>query len=100
MFTFNDLITEHQQRGRLYYQFLDEPSMNMGLYVLPANSTDPQSPHSEDEIYYIVQGEGILQAGDEEFPVTAGTIAYVRAEVPHKFHIEDRFTMKKDSEIE
>ena len=27
-----------------------------GLYVLPAGGTDPQRPHNEDEMYYVVRG--------------------------------------------
>ncbi|MCK7526822.1 MAG: cupin domain-containing protein [Ignavibacteriales bacterium] len=32
--------------------------MSMGLYVLPTGGGDPQSPHTEDEVYYVVSGRG------------------------------------------
>ena len=30
--------------------------MSAGVYVLPKGGTDPQKPHREDEMYYVVRG--------------------------------------------
>ena len=35
----------------MYTQFLNVPDMSAGIYRLPAGGTDPQRPHSEDELY-------------------------------------------------
>jgi hypothetical protein len=56
--TFHDLPTvsaERAQAGKLYREFLRVPSLSVGLYVLPAGGTDPQKPHKEDEVYYVVR---------------------------------------------
>jgi mannose-6-phosphate isomerase-like protein (cupin superfamily) len=58
----------------------------MGLYVLPAGGTDPQNPHSEDEVYYVVSGRGKIRVGDEDRPVQAGSVVYVAKTVEHRFH--------------
>ena len=58
----------------------------MGLYVLPAGSADPQSPHTEDEVYYVVSGAATLRVGSEDRPVKPGTLVYVEAGAEHKFH--------------
>ena len=60
--------------------------LSMGLYVIPAGGDDPQSPHNEDEIYYIVSGRGKLTAGDQEFAAQPGSILFVAKQVPYKFH--------------
>ena len=66
------------------------PSLSMGVYRLPAGSVDPQSPHTEDEVYYVVGGRAQIRVGDEERSVGPGSIVYVAASVPHRFHtIED-----------
>jgi mannose-6-phosphate isomerase-like protein (cupin superfamily) len=86
IFTVQKLLEEHGKHGRLYYEFLRQPSMSIGLYRLPAGATDPQQPHSEDEVYYIVEGEARMQVGQEDQPVSAGSIVFVAAGVRHHFH--------------
>jgi mannose-6-phosphate isomerase-like protein (cupin superfamily) len=58
----------------------------MGLYRLPAGGTDPQLPHTEDEVYYVVSGVAQINVAGEDRPVQAGSIVYVAANAPHKFH--------------
>ena len=58
----------------------------MGLYVLPAGGTDPQSPHTEDGVYYVVSGRGKIKVADEDRAVQAGSIVYVAKNVEHRFH--------------
>lgn len=77
-----------QQRvasGKLYQEFLRVPAMSAGLYVLPAGAADPQRPHHEDEMYYVVRGRGRFRAGSEETEVSAGSVLFVGAEVEHRF---------------
>ncbi|MGD9714602.1 MAG: cupin domain-containing protein, partial [Thermomicrobiales bacterium] len=60
--------------------------LSVGLYVIPAGGTDPQSPHGEVEVYYVISGKGTLRAGDKEFPAESGSVLYVAKHVPHEFH--------------
>jgi mannose-6-phosphate isomerase-like protein (cupin superfamily) len=80
------LIAKHEACGGRYLEFLRVPALSMGLYVLPAGGTDPQRPHSEDELYYVVSGRGRIQVGDEDRAVAAGTLLLVPAGVEHRFH--------------
>lgn len=82
----SQLEAKRQATGRLYLEFLRVPSMSMGLYTLPAGGRDPQSPHTEDEVYYIVRGRGQIRVSEEDRPVEAGSIIYVAANVEHRFH--------------
>ena len=72
--------------GKLYGEFLRVAVMSAGLYVLPAGATDPQRPHHEDEMYYVVRGKGRVRAGDEDREISAGSVLFVAAEVEHLFH--------------
>jgi len=74
------------QSGKLYREFLRVPAMSAGLYVLGPGATDPQRPHHEDEMYYVVRGRGRFRAGDEDREVSAGGVLFVAAEVEHRFH--------------
>jgi mannose-6-phosphate isomerase-like protein (cupin superfamily) len=72
--------------GRRYREFLRVPDLSAGLYVLDAGATDPQSPHTEDELYYVVAGRGAVTVGDRTRDVSTGSLVFVAASVPHRFH--------------
>ena len=77
---------QRSQERKLYREFLRVPAMSAGLYVLPAGGADPQRPHHEDEMYYIVRGSARFKAGDEDREVHPGGVIYVAAEVEHHFY--------------
>jgi len=66
----------------------------MGIYGLPAGGTDPQSPHTEDEVYYVLNGKAEIRVAGEDRPVQAGSIVYVAKNVDHRFHsVEEDLTV-------
>jgi mannose-6-phosphate isomerase-like protein (cupin superfamily) len=76
---------ERAVEGERYREFLRAPDLSAGLYVLEAGATDPQSPHTEDEVYYVVSGRGAITVGDERRDVGPGSLVFVAARVPHRF---------------
>ena len=93
-FELTKLISQRADLNKLYLEFLQVPNLSMGLYVLPADGTDPQSPHTEDEVYYVVSGKARIKVADEDGPVEAGSIVYVAKNVEHRFHsIEAELTV-------
>ena len=62
------------------------PDLSAGLYVLDAGATDPQSPHGEDELYYVVSGRAKVTVGDATRDIMPGSMVFVAAKVPHRFH--------------
>lgn len=88
------LIQQRADSDNLYLEFLKVPDLSMGLYVLPAGGTDPQSPHTEDEVYYVVSGRAKIKVADEDRAVQAGSIVFVAKNVVHRFHsIEEKLTV-------
>ncbi len=77
---------QRAESGQFYREFLRVPAMSAGLYVLSAGSIDPQSPHHQDELYYVIRGRGRFRAGGQDTEVSAGTVLFVAAEVEHKFY--------------
>jgi mannose-6-phosphate isomerase-like protein (cupin superfamily) len=93
-FELKDLITQRESTSKAYLEFLKVPDLSMGLYVLPAGGVDPQSPHTEDEVYYVVSGNAQIKVADEDRTVQAGSIVYVEKNVEHRFHsIEEELTL-------
>ena len=71
--------------ARRYHEFLRVPALSSGIYVLPAGATDNQSPHTEDEIYYVVRGRGKIRINGQETPVNQGSVIFVEARAEHHF---------------
>ena len=85
---FFQLTEIEQQRslaGKRYLEFLRAPALSAGLYVLPAEDADPQSPHKQDELYYVIHGRACMRIGSENQEVRAGSIVFVAAGVEHRF---------------
>jgi mannose-6-phosphate isomerase-like protein (cupin superfamily) len=80
--------------GRPYHEVMRTHDLSVGVYALEAGDTDPQGPHTEDEVYYVVSGRATITVGDEERAVRAGSIVFVDADVVHRFHdIEERLVV-------
>ncbi len=73
-------------RSQQYHEFLRRDSMSAGLYVLRAREQDLQTPHNQDELYYVVSGRGTIRVGEDDRDVGPGSIVFVEAGVEHRFH--------------
>lgn len=82
----SQVIAAQQQAGQAYLEFLRVPAMSLGLYALPAGGVDPQKPHTEGEVYYIIRGRGVIRVGEEDRLVQPGTVVFVEAGMDHRFH--------------
>ena len=54
------------------------------LLSLPVNPNQ-QKPHEQDELYFAVQGEGVLVHDGQRSPFTAGDAMFVAAGTAHHF---------------
>lgn len=72
--------------GHAWDPFLDRRDLHMGVYHLKAGATDGQSPHEEQEIYYVVHGAGAFTVDGKTTSVKAGDVLFVDAQAEHRFH--------------
>jgi mannose-6-phosphate isomerase-like protein (cupin superfamily) len=85
-FELDGLLERHQAAGNLWMEFLRVPSLSAGIYRLPAGSVDPQKPHTEDEVYYVISGRGSFTCEGTTVPANTGSTIYVAANAEHRFH--------------
>jgi mannose-6-phosphate isomerase-like protein (cupin superfamily) len=85
-FEIDKLAIQRDAVDKSYLEFLRVPSLSMGLYELAAGQEDPQQPHHEDEVYYVIKGRARIRVGEEDHPVQPGSIIYVGAFEEHNFH--------------
>jgi mannose-6-phosphate isomerase-like protein (cupin superfamily) len=86
VFRLDDLDAERAANQGAYLRFLREPHMSAGLYALQAGQSDPQQPHEQDEVYVVVSGRASITVGEETTTVARGSVVYVPARTPHRFH--------------
>lgn len=93
-FELASLVEKQKASGRPYLEFLRVPSLSCGVYSLPRGASDLQSPHDEDEVYFVVSGRGRVRIGSEEQAVGPGSILYVEATSDHSFfEIDEDITL-------
>lgn len=77
-----------------YREFLRVPSLSCGVYHLPKGSKDMQTPHDEDEVYFVLEGKATVKVAGEMKQVSSGDILYVKATETHSFfEIEEDMTL-------
>lgn len=85
-FALKELLSQHESSGKLWMEFLRVPALSAGIYRLPAGTIDPQKPHTEDEIYYIISGAGSFTCEGRTISASVGDTIYVAARAEHRFH--------------
>ena len=82
------------EQSERWHEFFSIPSMSMGIYQLKVGEVDPQSPHTEDEAYYIISGKAKILVEDEVYDCIPGKLIFVRKHATHKFiEIQDDLTI-------
>lgn len=84
-FQTEEILSTMQRDKQAWKEFLRVPAMSMGIYRLGAGEIDRQSPHTEDEVYYVLAGRADFRLADDAIPVRAGSIIYVEKNAPHRF---------------
>jgi mannose-6-phosphate isomerase-like protein (cupin superfamily) len=85
LFELADLIAERERSGRAWLEFLRAPALSMGVYHLAAGARDLQSPHQQDEVYYVASGRAVLEVEGRDHPVRTGSVVFVAANAVHRF---------------
>ena len=86
-FDIKEIVGLSQQAPGNYHQFIKVPSMRTGVYTLEAGAFDDQTPHEEDEIYYVLSGEAKLEIdeGKEILEAFRGSVLFVPRQTKHRF---------------
>lgn len=93
-FDVQSLLKQREKKGAPYMEFLRVPALSAGVYTLEAGATDLQTPHDEDEVYYVISGRARIQIDGKEEAVEPGSILYVAATSQHSFfEIEEAMTL-------
>jgi mannose-6-phosphate isomerase-like protein (cupin superfamily) len=68
------------------YEIVHEsPGLEIGVYALVAPEPDRQQPHVDDEIYIVLEGDGVLDVEGERVELREGHAVFVPAGAEHRF---------------
>jgi mannose-6-phosphate isomerase-like protein (cupin superfamily) len=85
IFNIPHMLAAREAGVHTYEDFFASSLLSVGLSVWPAGQPDTQSPHTEDEVYYVISGRGRISVAEEDEPVELGSVIFVAAGVPHRF---------------
>ena len=79
-------VQERLLAGAGGYEIVHEsPGLEIGVYVLVAPEADRQQPHSDDEVYVVLEGSGVLDVDGEPVALRKGQAVFVPAHADHRF---------------
>jgi mannose-6-phosphate isomerase-like protein (cupin superfamily) len=61
------------------------PGLEIGVYVLVAPEPDRQQPHEDDEVYVVLEGNGVLEVEGQSVELREGHATFVPAGAEHRF---------------
>lgn len=76
-------VSEKWPMGERFARGFAHGTMSVELYA--PRGHDPQTPHVQDELYFIMQGRGDLIIAEERHACAAGDAFFVAAGVTHRF---------------
>ena len=60
--------------------------LQSGILKLKPGQMDDQEPHTLDEIYLVLQGDGFIEIGKKSYVLKKDLFIYVPAKVKHRFY--------------
>jgi mannose-6-phosphate isomerase-like protein (cupin superfamily) len=84
----NTALLELDQLGLDSY-FLDimhTNSFEVGILRLNPGQKDTQGPHSVDELYYVIEGEGFISIQGKDHGIRKGSCIFIPSKTRHYFH--------------
>jgi len=68
-----------------FHTFITHTSLTGGILLLNPGEEDTQLPHDDDELYYVIYGDGFIKINKKDFPVSEGMVYFVPKQTPHNF---------------
>ena len=85
IYELKDLLSNLDQAHDYSLQFHNTKSIIAGIIRLHPGENDYQEPHSLDEIYYIIEGDGYIEINHQNHPIKKGAVIFIPANAQHRF---------------
>src|SRR5690242_9437525 len=61
-------------------------SFDVGILRLSPGQKDTQGPHSTDELYFVIEGEGFISIQGNDYKIRRGSCIFIPSKIKHYFH--------------
>ena len=85
-FDLSTYLEKIKKSSSYFHTFINQSSLATGVLVLQPGEEDTQTPHSIDEVYYVISGNGFLKIKDKDYSVSKDKLFFVAKNVEHFFH--------------
>ena|SRR5215471_10544994 len=86
IFGLSEILSNMEIRNSYFDTFLSSRSTAIGVIRLKPGENDDQQPHSSDEVYYVIEGSGLINIEEKDYVVRQGNFILVPAKIAHRFH--------------
>lgn len=83
------VIADLDNTGNYFLDVFNNKGVDLGILRLRKGETDTQLPHSVNEVYFIVEGNGFIEMEGKLKPVKKADFIFVSANVQHRFIVDD-----------
>jgi mannose-6-phosphate isomerase-like protein (cupin superfamily) len=77
IYELNNLLAELEDQGRYFIDFISTRGIQAGIIRLHAGENDTQEPHTVDEVYYVIEGNGFIKLEGKDHQISEGTCIFV-----------------------
>lgn len=83
------VIADLDNTGNYFLDVFNNKGVDLGILRLRKGETDTQLPHSVNEVYFIVEGNGFIEIEGKLKPVKKADFIFVSANLQHRFIVDD-----------
>ena len=85
-FNLKDNLDKIKKDNSYFHTFINKDSLAAGILVLKPGEEDTQEPHENDEVYFVISGNGYLKIKNKNYIVSKVKLFFVAKGIPHYFH--------------
>ena len=88
IFDLDSILFELDKKGNSTYflDFLHNSSFEVGVLRLNPGQKDTQGAHSQDELYFVIEGKGYINLVEKNHEIKKGSCIFVPSDTKHYFH--------------
>jgi mannose-6-phosphate isomerase-like protein (cupin superfamily) len=83
------VIADLDDTGNYFLNVFSNKGIDLGILRLRKGETDTQLPHTVDEVYFVVEGNGFIEIEGKLKPVKRADFIFVSANIQHRFIVDD-----------
>lgn len=84
------VIADLDNTGSYFLNIFNDKDVDLGVLRLRKGETDTQLPHSVNEVYFVVEGNGFIEMEGILKPVKKADFIFVSANVHHRFIVDNQ----------